>query len=89
MCIRDSSGTVKIRGKSVVEMDALTGKLQSYSAMEKNGELIIKFNLPPAASLLLFISDKEIKKYESDNEHINAQIIQEESPCLLYTSRCV
>lgn len=82
-----NSGTVKIRGKSVVEMDALTGKLQSYSAMEKNGELIIKFNLPPAASLLLFISDKEIKKYESDNEHINAQIIQEESPVKVYPLR--
>jgi hypothetical protein len=79
-----TNGMIKAKGKSVVEMDAFTGELKSYPFAAKNEELSINFNLPPAGSLLLFISNKKIKEYESDNEYINAQIIREESPLEIF-----
>ena len=75
-----TKGMIRIKGKSVIEMDALTGKLKSYSVAAKNGELSLNFNLPQEGSLLLFISNREIKKYETANEYINARIIQEKTP---------
>jgi hypothetical protein len=79
-----TNGMIKAKGKSAVEMDAFTGDLKSYPFAAKNEELSINFNLPPAGSLLLFISNKKIKEYESDNEYINAQIIREESPLEIF-----
>ena len=79
-----TNGVIKVKGKSVVEMDAFTGDLKSYPSGAKNEESSINFNLPPAGSLLLFISNKKTKEYKSDNEDINTQIIKEEGPLKIF-----
>ncbi len=65
-------------------MDAFAGDLKSYPFAAKKGELSINFNIPPAGSLLLFISNKKNKEYKSDNGDINMQIIKEESPLEIF-----
>jgi hypothetical protein len=52
----ESSGTVICNGASVSELNTLTGEIKPYY-FEKGEETVIKFRLPPAGSLLLFVHD--------------------------------
>jgi len=54
----NSRGLFSMNGASVMEMDALTGKTRPYPAHSAKGRLDVAFDIPPAGSLLLFVSDK-------------------------------
>lgn len=56
-------GTVTVNGKSVVQMDAMSGKIYEYPAEGDKGKLTMKFHLEPAASLLLYYSKGSLKSY--------------------------
>ena len=52
-----ASGAVTLPGRLAVQMDAVRGKIYAYpSTPEKDGRLRLAFELPPAGSLLLFVS---------------------------------
>ena len=62
--VENSVFSVEINGKSVVELDPFSRKLYTYPPTKKNGKLVFSGDLPPAGSLLLFISKSEEKGYE-------------------------
>lgn len=59
-------GMVVLRGKSVVKLDAMSGKLYAYPSASEGREQKIRFHLEPAGSLLLFSSDKNLKGYPEE-----------------------
>jgi len=52
-----ASGTVKVKGKSAVQLDPQTGKITPFPAGQEGGRAAMAFELPPAGSLLLFVGD--------------------------------
>ncbi len=52
-----STGTLRTKGKSVVELKPLNGEVIPYPAETKNGQIEIHFYLPPVGELLLFVSN--------------------------------
>ncbi|KPK87854.1 MAG: hypothetical protein AMS27_01220 [Bacteroides sp. SM23_62_1] len=56
----NTAGSVSIQGKSVVRLDPETGDIFKYPFVSEGEELYISYTLPPAGSLLLFISRKLI-----------------------------
>lgn len=57
------SGTISSKGKTVLEMDALTGRIYSYPNEKKGDGLTVSFRIEPAGSLLLYFPDKSQKTY--------------------------
>lgn len=55
-------GTVSLAGKSVVQLDAIDGQIYSYPFEAKEG-INLSFDLEPAGSLLLFVSEKALNAY--------------------------
>lgn len=52
------TGELTSKGKAMLEMDAISGDIYSYPSVLKEKNLITKFKLEPAQSLLLFCSQK-------------------------------
>jgi hypothetical protein len=59
-----SSGSFAIDGKSAQELNLVSGRIESYPWQEKDGKANLQFDLPPAGSLLLFISPEPVVKEE-------------------------
>lgn len=57
-----TKGTVSLPGKSVVELNAIDGQIYSYPYEAKEG-VNLSFDLEPAGSLVLFVSEKALKGY--------------------------
>ncbi|MBN1466477.1 hypothetical protein JXA02_11985 [candidate division KSB1 bacterium] len=55
-----AKGSFSVLGASVQELDALSGAIRAYPTKSINGYVEISFDLPPAGSLLLYISDAEM-----------------------------
>lgn len=54
-----SAGMFSMNGASVKKLDAFTGETEPYPAYSENGCINISFDIPPAGSLLLLVSDSE------------------------------
>ncbi len=52
-----SSGAFTIKGRSVNELDLISGEVKPYHCKVKDGVLEMSFNIPPAGSLLLLVSN--------------------------------
>lgn len=57
--LEKSSGTFRMIGGSAKMLDPFTGKSKPYPAKTNDDHLEISFDLPPAGSLLLFVSDEK------------------------------
>jgi len=57
----NSAGKVEIKGQSVLELNLLNGDITPYPASVEGNSVSIDFDLPPAGSLLLFISPSSSK----------------------------
>ena len=57
-------GNLTIEGKTLLALDAMTGKINTYPARVMNGKIKTSFKLPPTGSLLLFSLRKKESKYE-------------------------
>jgi len=55
-----NTGTVTLNGKYVACLNTLSGKMSKYQFTNDNDRVTLSWTLPPAGSLLLYISDKEI-----------------------------
>ncbi|HRQ51319.1 MAG TPA: hypothetical protein PLR74_12325, partial [Agriterribacter sp.] len=61
-------GTVYAKGKDALLMDPATGQISDYPEQEQAGKIAVRFDIPPAGSLLVFIADKKqqgLKRYET------------------------
>ena len=58
-----STGEIAVKGKMILELDALNGGIYTYPAGKKGGMMAASFRLEPAGSLLLFSSNKLNNKY--------------------------
>jgi hypothetical protein len=58
------NGSLKTYGKDAVEMNTFTGELYKYPNHQEGDEISISYSLPPAGSLLLFVSGSESSGYE-------------------------
>ena len=58
-----STGKIVVKGKSLLEMDALNGEIYTYPCEKEQGMLSASFLLEPAGSLLLFSSSRSVNKY--------------------------
>lgn len=57
------SGKVSMKGKTVLEMDAMNGKIYSYPSSKEDDFLSADFTIEPAGSLLLYFSGKSQGNY--------------------------
>ena len=53
-----SQGSFNVTGKSLSEFDLFSGQTKAYPCKKNGEQLIIDFNIPPAGSLLLYVSNK-------------------------------
>ncbi len=57
-------GQVQLKGKYALLMDLTTGKTWDYPATAAGNNISLQYELPPAGSLLFFVSDKEVRTGE-------------------------
>ncbi len=55
----NSTGTFSMHGASVKQLDAFTGDSEPYPAHSENSRVQVSFDIPPAGSLLLLVSNKQ------------------------------
>ncbi|SDK66740.1 hypothetical protein SAMN04487898_110131 [Pedobacter sp. ok626] len=54
-----SKGKVVLKGKDALVMDLFSGEIRDYPDKEDKGKLEFDFDIPPAGSLMVFVSDKK------------------------------
>lgn len=69
------SGTLSIQGKTILEMDAMTGKIYTYPATRNEDGLSTQFHIEAAGSLLLYCLNKETSQYPSKPEKPGNNVI--------------
>jgi hypothetical protein len=80
-------GSLKTDGVSFIKMDAFSGKVNELPGKKVEGKLSLDFELPPAGSLLLFVSDKEADVQKISNPDINERVVVTDSPLEISTLR--
>jgi len=61
-----SSGNFTIKGKSIKELDLITGDTKAYKSKKNGDSMEINFELPPSGSLLFSISNEPTKDIEPE-----------------------
>jgi len=59
-----STGTILITGRDALELNTLNGKIVDYKETVNGNKITLDFELPPAGSLLLFISERKMTGYD-------------------------
>jgi len=54
-----STASISMEGASVIQLDAMTGKVAGYPAITTQGSVSFEINIQPAGSLLLFVFETE------------------------------
>jgi hypothetical protein len=77
-----TSGQVRVVGKDAVELKTLSGETVDYAEKTDGKHIVLDFNIPPAGSLLLYISDKRqnLPKAESTSGNYVEVISKEDFP---------
>ena len=75
-----ATGNVSLNGKSLLELDAMTGKIFAYKHTLVEKQTKAEFTLPPAGSLLLFASKSEENTCEAKPEIAKGSILTDHSP---------
>jgi hypothetical protein len=58
-----STGSISVKGADAIELNTLTGKMNRYENSQDGDRISMSFTIPPAGSLLLFISDIRMEGY--------------------------
>ena len=74
-----AKGRISITGKSLMELDGISGEIHKYSCKLVGKFVDADFELPPAGSLILFSSPSETNKYDLKPEIANGKIIEADS----------
>ncbi len=64
------TGKVRLQGQDVLHMDLFSGNISDYPESKEGPFIAVDYDLPPAGSLLLFISDREEDAYPDFVPHI-------------------
>jgi hypothetical protein len=91
-----STGTLRVKGASVMSLNALDGSMKPYPAAVNGDMLTLGFNVPPAGSLLLYVGTKPGQPpAEAEQPHEPEQVqpsgpmaIQRTSPNTLIIDYC-
>ncbi|MBE0653190.1 MAG: hypothetical protein IH594_05305 [Bacteroidales bacterium] len=76
-----TSGELSISGNVAIEMNAFTGEMTNYPFEEKGKNAIrLSYSLPPAGSLLLYISESKIREIREDKKPGNLIPVPSVSP---------
>lgn len=75
-----AKGKVLVAGKSMVEIDGMTGELFKYSVVQNGKFVEAEFELPPAGSLILFSSASGTNSYSLKPEMAKGRVVQAGSP---------
>jgi hypothetical protein len=79
-----TTGNLSLRGKTLLKMDAQTGKIYRYPATTKNNRLSASFHIEPAGSLLLYaLSAKSSASYPTEPAEAGNNRITPETPTLV------
>lgn len=70
------SGSLTLEGSDAIMLDAFTGELFDYNETQDGKNIRVDFSINPAESVLLFISNKELKNY---NPMVKHQVIPVET----------
>jgi hypothetical protein len=57
------NGSLKTKGKNALEMNTLTGAVYGYPNQQTGEDITLSYSIPPAGSLLLYISDNKTSDY--------------------------
>lgn len=68
------TGSFSIKGKQLLQMDAMTGQITTYPGQSSGENVTAQFSIPPAGSLLLFSSESSEKGYKT-NEVIKTSTV--------------
>lgn len=55
-----TSGQARLKGKQALLMELSTGKIWDYPAAASGDEITVQYDIPPAGSMLLFVSDRNV-----------------------------
>lgn len=75
-----SSGTLRMKGKSVCELQALTGQIVPYPAEAKGEHLEMAFELAPVGELLLFVGNAKTDRRPARQEESRTKTLHPLSP---------
>ncbi len=78
----NSQGTVQAQGGGVEEWDAITGAIKPMRFEKKNKDVRFTFDLPPAGSLLVFLSKEEMAP-EPEPAASTVKVIRAREPVLV------
>jgi len=73
----ETKGTMQIKGADALLMDLFTGEILDYPEQERpDGQITLDVSIPPAGSVLLFISNKKQKNLAQYRLSPNKSIVK-------------
>lgn len=70
-----AQGKIHITGKDALLLNLETGEILDYPEQQKGNKIIIDYDLFPAGSLLLFVSDKRLSNYPPQLQKMSGEKI--------------
>jgi hypothetical protein len=74
------NGSLKTNGKDALEMNTLSGEILGYPNSQTGKDLSLSYSIPPAGSLLLFISDAGKSEYTVPAKTDNFKSVESSTP---------
>lgn len=71
-----AQGSISIEGKSLQELDGMSGEIYAYPAKENGKYMETTFTLPPAGSLILFSSSSKNNSYNVKPQIASGQVLK-------------
>jgi hypothetical protein len=78
-----NSGSLTLKGKNAAELNTLSGKIGRYPSTTDNDNITLSWSLPPAGSLLLFVSDKDLSIPEAVKPKSEFKAVESASPMIV------
>ena len=75
-----AQATISVEGKQVIELDGMSGEMFMYPYTQNGKYAEVEVTLPPAGSLILFVSPTAINKYAVKPEIANGKLLKANSP---------
>ncbi|MCE5346461.1 MAG: hypothetical protein LLG13_09265 [Bacteroidales bacterium] len=74
------NGFLNTNGKYAIEMNTFTGEIYNYPGQQNGDKISLSYSIPPAGSLLLFVSDKKQSDNQAPPKARNLNPVQATSP---------
>ncbi|MBK7626368.1 MAG: hypothetical protein IPJ16_04090 [Bacteroidales bacterium] len=81
------TGSLTATGSDVVELNTLTGSINGYPNESGDGKVTLSYSIPPAGSLLLFVSETKRSDYQIPAIHDKKVLVNTETPLVITRDR--